>query len=131
VPATKGPIDELRAEAASRILKHTKGLSTSEAANQLGVSRQAIYDLRRGKYRPSLAFIERACEAWPELEFTFRGLSVGKKTLHATKRPAAARPTQAHLFDALGLLKNKRLEVVQARRTGTALELVLRIQIPA
>jgi hypothetical protein len=131
VPATKGPIDDLRREATNRILKRMEGISVTEGARNLGVSRQAIYDVRRGQYCFSIGLIERACEVWPDFEFTFRGLRVGKNTLRTKRMPATAQPAQADLFEMWRLLENQKFQIVQARRVGKAMELVLRIDIPA
>lgn len=130
MPITKGPIDDLRREAASRIVDRIREMSVSDAAAKLGVSRQAIYDIRSRKYCPTLALIERACEGLG-LEFNFRGLQVGKKTLQGRKKPNTPQPSQVNLFDALVLLENQRLEVVKAKRAGGSVELILRLTIPA
>jgi DNA-binding XRE family transcriptional regulator len=105
-------------------------MKVSDAATQLGVSRQAIYDIRGGKYCPSLPLIQRACDVWG-IQFSFRGLPVGKVTLRSKKKPATQLPPQPSLFDALARLENQQLEVVKAKRVGSAVELVLRLTISA
>lgn len=129
VPATR-PIDELRREAAALIIARIKGTTVATAASELGVSRQALYDIQNNKYCPSLALIQRACEIW-KLEFNFRGLTVGKKTLQRKARPSN-QPTQTSLvFEALELLEKQQLEVVRAKRVGKAVELVFRFTLTA
>jgi DNA-binding XRE family transcriptional regulator len=119
----------LRKQAAGLIVARLDAMTVSEAAKQLGVSRQAIYDFKKGDYCPSLALIQRACEVW-DLEFTFRGLQVGKKTLQP-KTHAKRPPEQLDLFGSLQLLQSRQFEVVRAKRMGRAFELVLRVQLQA
>ena len=128
MPATR-PIKELRIEAAALILARLRTTTISKAAQDLGVSRQTLYDIRREKYCPSLALIQRACEKWG-LEFTIRGLRITKKTLRAKSRTSVpvAQPT---LFEALEMLEKQRLEVVRTKRVGKAVELVLRLTLSA
>jgi DNA-binding XRE family transcriptional regulator len=129
VPATR-PIDELRREAAELIVARIKKTSIAKAAAELRVSRQALYDIRSGKYCPSLALVQRACEEW-ELEFNFRGLKVGKKTLHRKPKPSDLAIQTNLVFEALELLEKKKLEVVRAKRVGKAVELIFRFTLSA
>lgn len=128
MPATK-PIHELRTEAAALIVERLRATTISQAAKDLGVSRQALYGIRRGDYCPSLALIQRACEAW-KLEFTFRGVRIGKTTLQAGKK-ANSPAEQLTLFDAVEMLKNQQLEVIDTKRVEGAVELVLRVRLSA
>jgi len=130
VPATK-PIDELRQEAAKLIVQHMRKIGISKAASELEISRQALYDIEDGKYCPSLALIQRACEAW-DLQFHFRGIRIDKRTLHRKKPLNVAQPTQAELiFEALESIEKQRVEIVRAKRQGKAVELVFRLTISA
>jgi DNA-binding XRE family transcriptional regulator len=104
-------------------------MTVTEAARDLGVSRQCIYDIKKGKYCPSLALVHRACDVW-NLKFNFRGLRVGKGTLRP-RAPKRSEPMEIGLFDALGALEDRELEVVKAKRVGKAMELVLRIRLTA
>ena len=122
-------MDELRKQAASLIVKRLDAMTVSEAARQLGVSRQAIYDIKKGEYCPSLALVQRACQVWG-LEFKFRGLQVGTKTL-PMKTEVKHAPKQLDLLGSLTLLQRRQCEVVKAKRMGRAFELVLRVQLPA
>ena len=120
---------ELRREAAELIKQNARALGVKRAAQDLGVTRQAVYDILKGKSWPSFELIERACAVWG-LEFTFRGLHVDKGTLQQPR----ARPTlhmQTTLFNALELLESRHLDVVKAKRIGSAVELVLRLTLPA
>jgi DNA-binding XRE family transcriptional regulator len=128
MPATR-PIDELRREAAALIMARMEKTTIAKAASELRVSRQALYDIRKGIYCPSLALVQRACEVWG-LEFKFRGLAVGKKTLRRKPEPTDL-PMQISLFEALESLAKQELEIVRAKRVGKALELVFRFKLTA
>lgn len=127
MPATR-PIDELRREAAALIIARIKKTTVAKTASELRISRQALYDIQKGKYCPSLALIQRACEIWG-LEFNFRGLTVGKKTLRGKPQPMNQTTQTSLVFEALELLEKQQLEVVRAKRVGTAVELVLRVTL--
>jgi DNA-binding XRE family transcriptional regulator len=124
------PIDELRREAAALIVERIKKTTVAKAASQLGISRQALYDIQNDKYCPSLALIQRACEVWG-LEFKFRGLTVGKRTLQRKPQPNNQALQTSHVFEALELLEKQQLEAVRAKRVGKAVELVFRFTLTA
>jgi hypothetical protein len=133
VPATR-PVGDLRTQAAALIIEKLKSLTISQAARDLKVSRQAIYDFRDGVYCPSLAVIQRACAAW-KLEFNFRGMKVSKDSFRTKKVSADQQPEslqdQLNLFDLWDQLQDQRMTVVRARRVNGSVEMTLRISIPA
>jgi DNA-binding XRE family transcriptional regulator len=129
MPATR-PIDELRRQAAALILSRLEKTSVMEAAAELNVSRQALYDIKKKKYCPSLALIERACEAWG-LEFTFRGLRVGKKTLRSGKMPLRGQAKTQLSFEALQFLGKEQLEAIKTKKIGGTIEISLRFRLGA
>jgi DNA-binding XRE family transcriptional regulator len=129
VSASK-PINELRKVAAGLILDHLKTTTVTQAAEELGVSRQAIYGIKRGEFCPSLALIQRACEVWG-LDFNFRNLRIAKGTLSATGTKPRRPSTQLDLFEVLQQLKNHDAQIVQTKRMGRAIELTFRLQIEA
>ena len=55
-------MDELRKQAADLIMERLKTASVAEIASDLGISRQAVYDIKKGKYCPSLSLVQKACE---------------------------------------------------------------------
>jgi DNA-binding XRE family transcriptional regulator len=128
MPASR-PIDELRRHAGKLIANRTSRTTIAKAGAELGISRQALYDIRKGRYCPSLALIHRACEVWG-LEFKFRNLTVGKKTLQP-KRAPDMQPIQSGLFDALELLEKRELRVIRAKRVGETVELILHLKLTA
>ena len=133
MPATR-PAGDLRAQAAALIVEKLKHLSISQAARDLKVSRQAIYDFKDGTYCPSLAVIQRACEVW-KLEFGFRGMTISKDIFKPKKLPKGQRPpdqeTQYTFFDLWDQLQDQRMTVVRARHVDGAVEMTLRISIPS
>jgi hypothetical protein len=133
VPATR-PGGDLRLRAAELIIEKLKSLSISQAARDLKVSRQAVYGFRDGTYCPSLAVIQRACEVW-NLEFGFRGMMISKNSF----KPKRASKTyqkpdqevQRSFFELWEQLRDQRMTVVRARHVDGAVEMTLRISIPA
>ena len=120
----------MREEAGKLITAHAEKIGISQAAQDLDISRQALYDIKRRKYCPSLALVQRACEVWG-LEFNFRGLKV-KKTVIASQQKAIVPPAiQTKLFEALSQLQKGQLQVVQAKRIGRALEFTFKLRIGA
>jgi len=124
MPPTK-PLDELKAQAVALISEQVSQSSVTKVASDLDVSRQAVYGFIKGEYCPSLAVIQRACEAWNK-EFHVRGLAVNQHTLPGKAKPTVL-PHQMNLFDAL---KQGRFKV-KTRRSGNSMELVLRFKLSA
>jgi DNA-binding XRE family transcriptional regulator len=124
------PIDELRKVAAGLILDHLKTTTITQAAAELGVSRQAIYGIKRGDFCPSLALIQQACDVWG-LDFNFRNLRIAKGTLGANKTKSQRLSTQLDLFEVLQRLKNHEAQIVQTKRMGRAVELTFRLELEA
>jgi DNA-binding XRE family transcriptional regulator len=133
MPATR-PVGELRERAAKIILQKLKELTVSEAASALGVSRQAIYGFKNGDYCPSLAIIQKACETW-DLEFRMQGITsmiVNKDSFKGRARSSRKKTTeQSTLFDLWKQIENRRMTVVRAEKLDGAVEMTLRIPIPA
>lgn len=127
MPATK-PVEELKARMADLIIERISKTSVSKVADDLQITRQAVYDFRAGKYCPSLAVIQRACTVW-NIEFNIQGLRVDQRSLPRKKTPTV-RPVQARLFEALELLQDRRFQV-KTRRTKETVELVFRLKISA
>jgi len=127
MPPTK-PVDELKAKAIALISERVSQTSVAKVASDLGITRQAVYGFLKGAFCPSLAVIHQACLEW-HAEFDVRGLKINQQTLRASKTPAAPLPRQLDL-DLYQILKTKRF-VVKTRKTGNAMELVLRFKISA
>lgn len=129
MPASR-PLDELRKAAARLIVDRLKTTTVTQAAAELGVSRQAIYGIKRGDFCPSLALIQQACHVWG-LAFNFRNLKIAKGTLGATRTKPRPSSTQLDLFEVLQGLKNHEAQIVQTKRMGRAVDLTLRLRLEA
>jgi DNA-binding XRE family transcriptional regulator len=129
------PIGELRKIARKMILERLSRISVTQASRDLGVSRQAIYGFKKGDYCPSLALVERACKVWG-MEFN---IDQGMVKMAVNKGSFVERPislvaesaqqiTMDHLWKQL---ENRPMIVVKAEKREGALEMVLRVPIPA
>jgi len=129
MPATR-PAGELREQAAKIILQELQKLTISQAARDLGVSRQAIYGFKSGEYCPSLAVIQRACSAWG-LEFSIQGMTINQQSFPRPPKPPLQESGQLTMFDLWEQLENRRMTVVRAKKVPGAVEMILRISVPA
>lgn len=125
------PGGELREQASALIIQKLKTVSVAQAARDLGVSRQAVYGFKSGDFCPSLAVIQRACRAWG-MEFSVNGMKISEQSFKPEQKPAPS-PAEAQLtfFDLWTQLQDQRMTVVRARRIDGAVEMTLRIAIPA
>ena len=124
------PIDELRRVATALILDRLAKTTVTKAASELGITRQAIWGLKRGDFCPSLALIQRACDVW-RLEFKFRNLKIAKGTISARPVKANPVPTQLELYDVLRQLQDQTAQIVGTKKMGRAVEVTFRFQISA
>lgn len=136
MPASR-PMDELRAKAADLIINRINDtkepIKIADAAIKLGISRQALYDIMKRKYCPSLSLVQRACEVW-KLEFDFRGVLI-KPGVFKKKRSASTGGGQMvqtkMIFEALAQLDNRAFEIIDTKPMGSAFEITLRLTLPA
>ncbi|MDQ1469350.1 MAG: hypothetical protein QOJ99_830 [Bryobacterales bacterium] len=126
------PMDDLRTKAAGMIRSRLDRLTVSQAAIDLGVSRQAIYDIKKDKYCPSLSLIQRACEVW-HLKFAFRGMLIEKSVFPTKTANNPPEPTQLelNLVEVLRHIDYRHFEVIEAKPVGRSIEIKLRLTIPA
>jgi transcriptional regulator with XRE-family HTH domain len=116
-----------RAHFASALRKVVGGQrgAASAAANQLGISRQALSLYLKGKVTPSADVVRRACTVF-KLSMNVRGQLVSSATYeHSVDRlRVEALPLQLPLLpEALQNLSNRQLDVQVLRKIGDALEL--------
>ena len=129
MPASR-PMDELRKKAADLIIDRLKTTTVADVASDLAISRQAVYDIKKGKYCPSLSLVQKACEVW-KVPFAFRGIRIDSTSFRQkTSGPRPAVATQGDLF-TLGQLDNRSFEVIDTKPMGRALEITLRLTLPA
>lgn len=131
MPASR-PMDELRRQAARLIVAHLDKITVARASSDLNVSRQAVYDIKKGKYCPSLSLVQRACEVW-RLKFEFRGILIDNTSLRATPEAAPRMPdAQGNLFEALlRQLDSRNFEVIDAKPMESAVDITLRLTLSA
>jgi DNA-binding XRE family transcriptional regulator len=133
------PIRELREKAKllligrlkeNRADKREDRLSVRQVSEILGISRQAVYDIKEGKYCPSLSLIHRMCETWHE-KFDLGGIVINHATL-APRRHLGTEPheVQGNLFEAIAHLDTRSFEVIRTKPMGRALEITLRLTVP-
>jgi DNA-binding XRE family transcriptional regulator len=123
-------MDELRRKAAGLIVAHLEKITVAQAALDLGISRQAVYDIKKGKYCPSLGLVQRACEVWG-LKFAFRGLLIAPTSFRRKTEGARVPEIQGDLLDALGQLDSRNWEVIATKPMGGAIEITLRLTLSA
>jgi DNA-binding XRE family transcriptional regulator len=130
MPASR-PMNELRKQAADLIIERLKKAKVADVASKLGISRQAVYDIKKGKYCPSLSLVQKACEVW-KVPFTYRGILIDSTSFKPkTEGPTPAAPKQESFFEVLGQLDNRSFEVIHTKPMGRALEITLRLTLPA
>ena len=128
MPASR-PLNEIRAQAAALIVERLRRASVAAVANDLKISRQAVYDISKGKYCPSLSTIQRACEAW-KVQFKYHGVLIDQRSFGKKPKKLAALPMQEELFKIVGSLENRDFEIVQTKPVGRAVEITLRLTLP-
>jgi hypothetical protein len=101
-----------------------------QISEALAISRQAVYDIRKGKYCPSLTLIHRMCEAW-DCKFELGGIVIDRATLTRDKQASMPKiEKQGSLFETFGQLNPHQFEVIATKPMGRALEITLRLTIP-
>src|SRR5437879_11876532 len=127
MPASR-PLDELRKQAANLIIDRLNTTKVAKVASDLDISRQAVYDIKKGKYCPSLSLVQKACEVW-KVRFSFRGITIDSKSFAAkAERRSPTVETPGDLFEQPA---NRSFEVIETKPLGRALELTLRLTLPA
>jgi DNA-binding XRE family transcriptional regulator len=124
-------MNELRRQAARLILAHLRTITVAQAASDLKISRQAVYDIKKGKYCPSLSLVQRACEVWG-LKFEFHGILIDNTSLRRKPDAAPVMPeVQGNLLEILGQLASRNFEVIDAKPVGHAVDVTLRFTLSA
>jgi len=132
MPRTRTPA-ALRRKALDAIIDSIKDLTALRAADKLQVSRQTIYNIRARVHSPSLALIQRACHS-VDLDFDFNGTRFNRKTVPAPldnplDPPSAQIPLD--LQEVISRIDHRHFEVIDARPVGRAVQITLRLTIPA
>lgn len=137
MPASR-PMKELRQKAAGLLIarlkegsedQRTGRLTVVQISEALGISRQAVYDIKNGKYCPSLSLIHRMCEVWND-KFDLGGIVIDRTMLAGKKRVLSPAEGQRDLFELLGQINLQDFEVTATKPMGRALEITLRLTVP-
>jgi transcriptional regulator with XRE-family HTH domain len=120
--ATKVFREEVAAKLGAAI--KMRGLSMTEAANQLNVSRQSLHKYLSKKATPRSNVLYLACKKWG-IEIDVNGISFHEGAFVGPEKKPQILPIQLSLPSALGSLKEKDLKVKIARRVDDGLELHL------
>jgi transcriptional regulator with XRE-family HTH domain len=120
--ATKKFREDVAAKLRGAIKK--RGLSMTEAASQLNVSRQSLHKYLSEKATPRSNILYLACTKWG-IEIDVNGISLHEGAFKRPEIKPQLLPLQLSLPTALGSLKEKDLKVKIARRVDDGLELHL------
>jgi DNA-binding XRE family transcriptional regulator len=136
------PIRELRRKAANLIIDRIEHptpeqgpISKAQAAEDLGISRQAVYDILKRRYCPSLSLVHRACEQWG-LQFDFRGMLIEKAAFAVEReeeslRPVADAQLPLDLVEVIQKIDYRSFEVLEAKPVGREVMITIRLTVPA
>ena len=103
-------------------------ISKSKAAEDLGVSRQSLYQYLRGEAVPGSDVLRRACEIWG-ITLDYKGLSVNVSSFLKPLRGTRQEPRQLPLLlEAITALSDRDLDVKIARREQNVIELQVKIR---
>lgn len=120
-----------RSEVAEQFLQvvHRRNLTRSQAAYELGVTRQAFHKYVRGESTPQAAVLARACTLW-DLRLNYAGAEFGKGAFAAPESKAAADPEllQMNLFDRPQIFENDQLIVVLERAHKSILQVTIKMK---
>jgi DNA-binding XRE family transcriptional regulator len=122
------PMAALRQQAADLIIERLKNASVAKVAGDLKISRQAVYDINKRKYCPSLSLVQKACEVW-QVPFTYGSIHIDASSF-PKKMDLPPQTTQMTIFELLGHLDTRDFEVIQTKPMGRTLEITLRLTIP-
>jgi transcriptional regulator with XRE-family HTH domain len=104
-----------------------RGLSITKAAEELQVTRQALYLYLKEQAMPGGAVLERACRLW-DLSLTVNGFSFSSEAFHGEKKISRAEQ-QLELFRAFAEIRPNQIETKLVKTTGDLFELRVRIKV--
>jgi excisionase family DNA binding protein len=107
-------------------------LSVAEAAEQLGVSRMAVYNLLNRRSCPSLSLVGKVCQAW-DVKFEHGGMSIEKGVFSSetTVTMLEDRQMPLELIEAIRRIDYRNFEIIEAKPAGREVTITLRLTIPA
>lgn len=111
------------AKALSKAIGDKRG-AMSEAANQLGITKQALSLYMRQKATPGAEVLRRICKHW-NLHLNVKGALIDAESL--PEQVQSSEPEQLSLFAALTLVQDQKLEVTILERHDRAIDLKVTI----
>ena|ERR1039458_8639383 len=98
----------------------------SQAARQLGISRQALSLYLGRKATPNSSILSRAFAIWPELSLDVEGIKLNSDSFKSAQ-PERSSPLQMLLFDAISEVDNQQLDVRVLKKGVHSIELQVSI----
>ena len=126
----KKPADkEWRSEIARRFGQaiEERHLSKTEAAKNLGITRQTLWLYLNAKATPGGDVLKKACKSW-EITISRKGAEFSAGAFGPEREPAPKRPKQLDLFKALEILREAKFETELVARSNQYFEIRIRIQ---
>jgi transcriptional regulator with XRE-family HTH domain len=104
-----------------------KGITKTQAADDLGISRQAFYKYLSAQTAPKGPVLQRACQIWG-ITLNYRGLVIAETSFPKARIKKESTPVQQLLFDALKSLSDENLEIKILRRRAKSVLLSIEIR---
>jgi transcriptional regulator with XRE-family HTH domain len=123
--------DPFRAEIAGRFDEAIRNhrISKAQAARDLRVSRQMLYQYLAGKSLPKHDVLRRACEVW-KLQLNYKEFIVTATSFPQPERQRPmTQPKQLDLLAAVEALRNEDLDLKILRKTNGRIELKLELRL--
>jgi transcriptional regulator with XRE-family HTH domain len=106
-----------------------RGLNQSEAANQLGVTRQALSQYLLRKSTPQSPILARACTEWGlRLRYQGKAFASPKAGPEKTRTKSAPDGLQLDLFDQPQRVENDQLVVILERSAKATLQVTIKMK---
>ena len=110
---------EFRGEVAKKFALAIQGKSKAQAAEEIGVSRQALYQYLNSRATPKGDVLRRACVKWG-ITLDYRGMRLSEDQFKKSVPKQDQDEMQLSLLDALNVLRDRNLTVRVERKGPTA-----------
>jgi DNA-binding phage protein len=106
-------------------------ISKAQAARDLGISRQMLYEYLSATSMPRHQVLERACTSW-NLQLNYKDFLVTAQSFKKPSQPISGRvPVQLDLLAAVRALRDQDLDVHILRKDATRVELCIELRLGA
>jgi transcriptional regulator with XRE-family HTH domain len=103
------------------------GITKSEAARVLGISRETLYKYLNAHHAPKSAVLRKACSAWG-ITLSYRGLEFDSSAFAQPAKLSVNKEKQLSLFKVLESINDQSLEVTVIRKTRKTIELKVSVK---